>query len=140
MEFMRVGDLKGNMDNVNVRVRVIEAGESKVIDTKYGPRTISEAIVGDESGRIKLTLWGRIAGSIRAGDAIEIRGGWTTVFRGQVQLNVGQRGSVSKIDDSEVPSAEEIPEGSLSGEAEGGERRGFQGRPRYGGFGGQRRR
>ncbi|MCS7106885.1 MAG: single-stranded DNA-binding protein [Acidilobaceae archaeon] len=139
MEYTRVADLKGNMDNVNIRVRVIEAGDSKVIETKNGPRTISEALVGDESGRIKLTLWGKVAGSIRPGDAIEIRGGWTTVFRGQVQLNVGQRGSINRIDDSEVPTVDEIPEGSPRKEA-GGERRGFQGRPRYGGFGGQRRR
>ncbi|MEM4738098.1 MAG: OB-fold nucleic acid binding domain-containing protein [Acidilobaceae archaeon] len=106
---VRVLDLRENMDNVSVKVRVLEAGESKVIETRSGPRTISEALVGDESGRVKLTLWGKMAGSLRKGDVIEIRGGWTTVYRGQVQLNVGAKGSIIKIDDKDVPSEDEIP-------------------------------
>jgi len=106
----RVIDLKEGMDGVTVRVRVLEAGEAKVIETKNGPRTISEAIVGDESGRVRLTLWGKLAGSIKKGDAIEIRGGWTTVYRGQVQLNVGAKGSIVKLESSEVASEEDIPE------------------------------
>lgn len=107
---VRVIDLREGMDGVNVKVRVLEAGEAKVIETRSGPRTISEAIVGDESGRVRLTLWGKLAGSIRKGEAIEIRGGWTTVYRGQVQLNVGAKGSIVRVDDSEVAREEDIPE------------------------------
>ncbi|MDM7275796.1 MAG: single-stranded DNA-binding protein [Thermoprotei archaeon] len=107
---VKVSDLRENMDNVNVRVRVLEAGESKVIETRSGPRTISEALVGDESGRVKLTLWGKLAGTIKKGDTIEIRNAWTTTYRGQVQLNVGARGSIAKIRSEEVAAEEEIPE------------------------------
>jgi replication factor A1 len=63
----RVIDLREGMDGVSVRVRVLEAGEAKVIETRNGPRTISEALVGDESGRVRLTLWGKLAGSIKKG-------------------------------------------------------------------------
>ncbi len=107
---VRVIDLREGMDGVSLKVRVLEAGEAKVIETKSGPRTISEAIVGDSSGRVKLTLWGKLAGSIRKGEAIEIRGAWTTTYRGQIQLNVGARGSIARIRDEEVAKEEEIPE------------------------------
>lgn len=135
MEYTRISDLRGNMDNVSVKVRVLEAGEATVINTKNGPRTISEAIVGDESGRVKLTLWGKAAGTIKKGDVIEIKGGWTTVFRGQVQLNVGVKGTIVKLDNSEAPAEEDIPESTPAQQEERrgeGERRSFRGYGRFG--------
>lgn len=107
---VKVSDLKEGMDGVSVRVRVLEVGEEKVVNTRRGPRTISEALVGDETGRVKLTLWGRHAGTLREGEAVEIRGGWTSSYRGEVQLNVGARGEIERIPDEEVPEASEIPE------------------------------
>ncbi len=107
---VKISDLRENMDNVNVRVRVLEAGESKVIETRSGPRTISEALVGDESGRVRLTLWGKLAGTLKKGDTVEIRNAWTTTYRGQVQLNVGARGNIVKIRSEEVAAEDEIPE------------------------------
>jgi replication factor A1 len=95
---------------VDIKVRVISAEPPKTIHTQRGDRTISEAIVGDETGRVKLTAWGQQAGKLQEGDAVELKGAWTTSFRGQVQLNIGGRGTIQKIDDGEVPKAEEIPE------------------------------
>ena len=109
---VKVMDLKPEMRNVNIVVRVIEAHEPKVINTRAGQRTISEAVVGDETGRVKLTLWGRAAGSVKEGDAVEIKGAWTTTFRGDVQLNIGGRDNVKVVGSDEVPEAEEIPEDS----------------------------
>ncbi len=107
---VKVSDLRDGMDGVSVRVRVLEVSGEKVINTRRGPRTISEAVVGDETGRVKLTLWGRHAGSLREGEAVEIRGGWTSSYRGEVQLNVGARGEIERISDDEVPEASEVPE------------------------------
>lgn len=110
----------------------------KTIHTQRGDRTISEAVVGDETGRIKLTAWGQQAGKLNEGDAVELKGAWTTSFKGQVQLNIGSRGSIEKIDDGEVPKAEEIPENTPKAQStgyrppRGGSRR-FGGRRSFGG-------
>ena len=106
----KILDLKEGEDNVKVRVRVLDASDPKVIQTRKGPKTISEAIVGDETGRIKLTLWGKHAGTLKKGDAVEISGAWTTQYRGKVQINVGYKGEISPIDESEVPQDSDIPE------------------------------
>ncbi|MGC9072247.1 MAG: OB-fold nucleic acid binding domain-containing protein [Acidilobus sp.] len=117
----KVSDLREGEDNVDIKVRVISVEPPKTIHTQRGDRTISEAIVGDETGRIKLTAWGKQAGRLQEGDAVELKGAWTTAFRGQVQLNIGSRGSIDKIDDSEVPKAEEIPQSTPT--AQGGGQR-----------------
>lgn len=105
-----MAELRDGMDDVSVRVRVLEVLGDKVVETRRGPRRISEAVVGDETGRVRLTLWGRHAGSLREGEAVEIRGAWTTSYRGEVQLNVGFRGEIERIPDEEAPRPEEVPE------------------------------
>lgn len=105
-----IKDLKPGMENVSVKARVLSSEPPHVIQTKKGPRTISNAVIGDSTGRVEVTAWGEKAGQLTEGEAVEIKGGWTTEFRGKVQLNIGRTTEVKKIDDSEVPQAEEIPE------------------------------
>jgi replication factor A1 len=133
-QMKKVMDLAPGSDGINVRVRVLEAGESRVVETRSGSKTLSEALVGDETGRIGLTLWGDHAGKLKKGQVVEVQNAFTTAFRGKVQLNVGNRGSIQQLDDSSMISAEEIPEESP--EAPEGwrpRRQGYGRRPR-GGF------
>ncbi|MEM1661821.1 MAG: OB-fold nucleic acid binding domain-containing protein [Desulfurococcaceae archaeon] len=105
----RIVDLKPNLENITVRVRVLETHPPRTIQTKKGMRTISSAIVGDSTGRVDVTVWGEKAGTLKNGDAIEISGAWTTVFRGNVVLNIGRTTIVNKIDDNAVPGVNDIP-------------------------------
>jgi len=106
----KIMDLKNGESWLTVKGRVLEAGESKLIQTRKGPRTISEAVIGDETGRVKLTLWGDKAGSLEKGTVVKIEGAWTTSYKGEVQLNAGSKSKINKIDDNEIPAEEEIPE------------------------------
>ncbi len=106
----KVMELKPEMRNINMTVRVISSDEPKTINTRSGQRTISEAIVGDETGRVKLTLWGKAAGTVKEGQVIEIKGAWTTTYRGDVQLNIGGANNVKVVTEHNVPEAENIPE------------------------------
>ncbi len=106
----KVMELKPEMRNIYMTVRVISSDEPKTINTRSGQRTISEAIVGDETGRVKLTLWGKAAGTVKEGQVIEIRGAWTTTYRGDVQLNIGGANNVKVVTEHNIPEAENIPE------------------------------
>ncbi|MCY0868319.1 MAG: OB-fold nucleic acid binding domain-containing protein [Desulfurococcus sp.] len=103
-------DLKPRMEKVTVKARVVKAESPKVIGTKKGPRTISNAVLGDGTGKVEATLWGEKAGTLHEGDAVEIQGAWTTEFKGRVQLNIGKSSEIAKVEDTAVPRAEEIPD------------------------------
>ncbi len=133
---LKVSNLKEGMDNVSIKGRVLSASDPKIIQTRKGPRRISEAVIGDDSGRVKTTLWGKHAGSLNQGEAVEIKGAWTTSYRGEVQLNVGFKGEITRIDDSQVPEADEVPE-EVPKATEEPSRGGFS---RRRGLGGARRR
>ena len=132
---VKVMDLKPGMERVSVLVRVIDPGEVKRITTKAGERTIREAVVGDNSGRVKLVMWGKSIKTLSQGDVVEVSGAWTTVFRGKLQLNVGGPENVKVVEDTgQVPTTDEIPEEEPKAEGQAPRRlrpRGFQ---RRGGF------
>ncbi|MCS7099800.1 MAG: OB-fold nucleic acid binding domain-containing protein, partial [Sulfolobales archaeon] len=108
---LKVAELKPGMEKVSIFVRVIDPGEVKKISTRAGERTIREAIVGDESGRVKLVMWGKSIRTLSRGDVIEVSGAWTTVFKGKVQLNVGGSENVKVVEDlGKLPSVDEVPE------------------------------
>jgi replication factor A1 len=130
LEERKVSQLREGEDDITVRVRVLEVGETKTVQTRRGPRTLSEAVVGDDTGRVRLTLWGKHAGSLQEGEAVEIRGAWTTSYRGEVQLNVGYRGEIDRIPDADVPPAEEVPEETPKASSPRRGTRGFYGRSR----------
>ncbi|MDK6028341.1 OB-fold nucleic acid binding domain-containing protein [Ignisphaera sp. 4213-co] len=134
----KVKDLKPGMEGITIDVRVLESFGTRTIETKAGMRTLGEYIVGDDTGRVKLVVWGQKASLLNVGDVIEIKNAWVTSFKGEVQLNAGKNSEFSKLSDDAVVSADSIPEEMPK--AEGGKPlgrsrfgRGSRGRGRFGG-------
>lgn len=105
----KVKDLKPGMENITTAVRVLENYGTRTVDTKAGTRTLGEYMVGDETGKVKLVVWGFKASSLSVGEVVEVRNAWVTVFRGEVQLNAGRNSSIEKLSNDAVPPAENIP-------------------------------
>ncbi|ALU11621.1 single-stranded DNA-binding protein [Ignicoccus islandicus DSM 13165] len=104
----KISDLKEGK-SVTIKGKVLETSEVKTVQTKYGPRELSEAVIGDETGKVRVTLWGDKAGTLKEGEVVEIRDGWTTSFRGEVKVNVNQRSEIEVLNE-EGPSEDEIPD------------------------------
>ncbi|RLG89128.1 MAG: single-stranded DNA-binding protein [Thermoprotei archaeon] len=115
---VQVKDLRPGMENVSIKVRVLEVNQPKVIQTRAGMRTLSEAVVGDGTGRVKLTLWGRAVGKLSEGRVFTIEGAWVTVFKGKVQLNAGSRTEIKEVSDESFPPSSDIPESEPTFEGE----------------------
>ncbi|MDT7889166.1 MAG: OB-fold nucleic acid binding domain-containing protein [Desulfurococcales archaeon] len=109
-QISKIGDLKPGVENINIRGRIISVSPPKTIQTKGGLRTISEAVIGDETGRVKMTLWGKHAGSLKEGEAVEVRNAWTSAYRGEVQVNVSSKTELQVIGNDEAPPIDQIPE------------------------------
>jgi len=107
---LKIGELKPGIENVNVRGRVLSVTPSRTIQTKSGLRTISEAVIGDETGRVKVTLWGKHAGTLKEGEVVEITNAWTSAYKGEVQINVSSKTELKVVDDESIPQAEAVPE------------------------------
>ena len=90
-------EAKNMRSGINVQGKIEGKGEVRTVTTKFGERKVCNAYLEDESGRIKLTLWGEDAEKVKDGDCISIEGGYTTTFRNEIQLNNPRNGKIEKI-------------------------------------------
>jgi replication factor A1 len=92
---MKISDLKAGMKRVDIKVKIVEVGEPREVDTKFGHNRVATATVEDETGKTKLSLWGEDIEKVSPDDFVEIKNGYITEFRGELQLNVGQYGKMN---------------------------------------------
>ncbi|MGC8913605.1 MAG: single-stranded DNA-binding protein [Thermoplasmata archaeon] len=101
-ELTKVKDLTPGSKQVNVLAKVVSVSEPKEIPSRYGGegRKVAEAIIGDETGTIVLSLWQEQIGTVAPGDVVLIGNGYISLVRGHMHLNVGKYGSLTKSTES----------------------------------------
>jgi len=88
-----IRDLRAGMKRVNLKAEVLEIPKPAQVHTQFGNTVmVVNAVVGDETGKIKLCLWEGQITSINLADNIEIRNAQVCVFRGERQLRLGKNG------------------------------------------------
>ncbi len=126
---LNVKDMTENSKNVNATLKVIEIGEVKDIQSRFGDKRVCEVKVADATGCILLSLWDDQIGKIAAGDTISIQNGYISVVRNSMRLNIGKYGKMLL---SEEPLSEVNTENNISDKhVEQPERK------RSGGYGGE---
>jgi hypothetical protein len=92
-----INDLRAGMKRVNVKADVIEVPKPAQVHTQFGNSVmVVNALVGDETGKVKLCLWEGQIGSIAVGDSIELKNAQVCVFRGERQLRLGKNGVLNQ--------------------------------------------
>lgn len=93
----KVRDLTPNSKQVNVLAKVVSIGETKEVMGKFGdPRKVCEAVVGDDTATIILSLWNEQIGSIQKDEIVLVDNGYVSLVRGHMRLNVGRYGQLTK--------------------------------------------
>jgi replication factor A1 len=92
-----IKDLQDGQKRVSVEAKVVEKSEVREVKSKFKDETyrIVDAVVADETGSIKLTLWNDQINLVNVGDNIKIENGYITSFKGEIQLNVGKFGKLT---------------------------------------------
>jgi len=88
---MTIEDAKNQRSDITLQGTIEEKGEPRTVNTKYGETQDCDSYLKDETGRIKLTLWGEDIEKVKNGDTVSIQGAYTTTFRNEVQLNVPKK-------------------------------------------------
>ena len=96
---MNIKDLRNGMKRVDVEAQVTEKGNPREVMSRYKDETytVADAVVADETGNIKLTLWNEQIDQVNVNDKIKIENGYVTSFRGEIQLNVGRYGKLTVL-------------------------------------------
>lgn len=85
------------MKRVSIEAKVVEKTETREVTSRYKNETynVATAMVADDTGTIKLTLWNEQINQVNVENKVKIENGYISSFRGELQLNVGKFGSLS---------------------------------------------
>ncbi len=131
----KVGELTPQSRAVNVTAKVVS--KSEVRDIPMGrdgsAHRVCDALVGDETASVYLTLWDDNIEKVNEGDSIRVENGYVTLFKGNMRLNIGKYG---KLEPAKEPLMAEVnTENNVSSKTYEQERRPFR---RGGGYSGGR--
>ena len=108
VEMMKVSELRPRSRNVNINVKVLEKGEVREVESRRdgSSHRVSESKVGDETGVVLLTLWDDSIDKLEEGRTYQIKNAYTTLFKGNIRLNIGKYGNFEEID-LDIPEVNE---------------------------------
>lgn len=95
---MKISELKAGMRNVSVVAKVDSVGQPRTVNLKAGgTNTVADAVISDETGSIKLSLWGEDINKLATGDKISVENGYINTFKGENSISVGKFGKLTKL-------------------------------------------
>ena len=101
---MKVNELNAGQGNVEVEGVIKEVGEPRTFN-KFGRElTVVNAILEDDSGNIKLSLWNDDATRFKVGDKVKVVNGYVSEFQGEPQLTAGKFGKIQLLGEGEASS------------------------------------
>jgi replication factor A1 len=85
------------MRNVTVEGKVMEKSDAREVLSRFKDETykVASAIIGDETGTIKMTLWNEQIDKVNVDNMVKVENGYVSSFRGEIQLNVGKFGKLT---------------------------------------------
>jgi len=94
----KIEDLRPGMKKVNIVAEVLETSEPSKVHTQFRDSAlVSNARIGDKTGKILLCLWDQQISSVARGDCIEIKNAHVAMFKGEKQLRLGKNGVITKL-------------------------------------------
>lgn len=97
----QIKDLKVGMKKINIKGRVVEVSQPRLVVTRFGfYAKVANILVADETGTIQLPLWNRQVDEISAGDLVQIENANVIIFKGIRQLKVSKSGTVKAVSNS----------------------------------------
>jgi len=94
---MTISELTSGQGKVNIEVTIVSVEEPRVFN-KFGRELkVANALVSDDSGTMKMTLWNDEVEKVKVGDKVKITNGFINEFQGEKQLTAGKFGQLEVI-------------------------------------------
>ena len=91
-----ISNLRHGMKKVNLKAEVLETKKPQIVHTQYGNSImLTEIWISDETGKVKLCLWGEQTNHPTVGDIVQIKRASVRTYKGERQLSLGKIGIFS---------------------------------------------
>lgn len=94
-QFVSISEAHNMRNRINTKGVLRNKGEVRTVNMKRGGTIdVCDAMLSDDSGEIKFTIWGDDISKVNEGDIIVIKNGYTNTFKGEVSLGKGKYGEI----------------------------------------------
>jgi ssDNA-binding replication factor A large subunit len=91
-----IGDLRHGMKKINLKAKVLKVEEPRLVHTQFGNEALlANALIEDNTGKIKLCLWDQQVSALTAGDIVQIGNASVSTFKGEKQVRIGKTGTLT---------------------------------------------
>ncbi len=95
---MKISEVQPGMTSVEIKGKIVDIGAIRDVKTKFGSTvSVANVTLEDDSGKIKLTLWGDQIDKVKVGDEVEIKKGYVREWQGEKQVSVGKFGELKVL-------------------------------------------
>ena len=113
---MKINELQIRQGSVELVANIKEKDEVREFE-KFGKTgKVCNAVLEDDTGTVKLTLWNEQADQVNIGDTVKISNGWVGEYQGEKQLSTGKFGKLEVVGKATANSAAEPAKDSAAEE------------------------
>lgn len=95
---LKVENLRVGMKKVGITAEVLETSEPAKVHTQFRDNAVvSNAVIGDDTGKVLLCLWDQQIGAVAVGERIEVKNAHVAMFKGEKQLRLGKNGTITVV-------------------------------------------
>jgi replication factor A1 len=94
---MKISEIQKGMSNVTTEGKIIDISDPREVQTRYGKKNVADALIEDDSGQIKISLWEDQIEAVKVGDKVTVTGAYVTEFREAMQLNIPRTGKMEVV-------------------------------------------
>jgi len=95
-----INQLRSGMTKLDTVEGTVESiSEPRTVNLKAGGQAqVADAVLKDDTGQIKLTLWDAQIKMVKAGSKVTVENGYINSFKGENSLNVGKYGKLNVVE------------------------------------------
>ena len=94
----QIDNLRFGMKGIDVTAKIIEVPPIKPVITRWGSESyVTNVMIADETGSIRLSLWNKMGNKVRVGDEVELMNCYVSRFAGQPQLRLKRKSTMTVI-------------------------------------------
>lgn len=102
-DLIKIEKLTPSSREVNLIAKVVSKSQVRNVGGMgLNPHRVADALVGDETGCVYLSLWDSSIDKTNEGTTIRITNGYVNLFRGNMRLNTGRYGSLELLEKSPI--------------------------------------
>ena len=94
----QIDNIRFGMKGIDVKATIIEVPPIKPVISRWGSECyVSNVMIADETGSIRLSLWNKQIDKVHVGDEVELTNCFVSRFAGQPQLRLRRKSTMSVI-------------------------------------------